>query len=84
MPADADPIEFVCECGHIECTASVRLTVEEYERVRQDPVTFAMLPGHEIPDVEDVLFANERYAVARKRPPAWPVVEESDPRKDAG
>jgi hypothetical protein len=83
LPVDGDPVEFVCECGHADCTASVRLTIDEYERVRQDPVTFAMLPGHEIEDVEDVLFANERYAVARKKPPSWPVVEATDPRRDA-
>ena len=84
LPVGDEPIDFVCECGHAECTASVRLTVDEYEHVRQDPATFAMLPGHDIDDVEDVLFVSERYAVARKRPQAWPLVEQTDPRRDAG
>ena len=83
LPVDGDPVEFVCECGRTECTASVRLTIGEYEKVREDPTTFAMLPGHDIADVEDVLFSNERYAVARKKPEAWPVVEETDPRRGA-
>ena len=84
LPSDDSPIEFVCECGSTECTASVSLTVAEYEQVRQDPTTFAMVPGHEIADVEDVVLANERYAVARKKPPSWPVVTERDRRTDSG
>ena len=84
LPADSGPVEFVCECGHADCTAGVLLTVDEYEQVRQDPATFAMLPGHQIQDVEDVVSQNERFAVARKRPEAWPVVEETDRRTDAG
>ena len=84
LPVDGDPVEFVCECGHADCTASVLLTVDEYEQVRQDPTTFAMLPGHDIEDVEDVILRHERYVVARKKPPSWPVVEETDRRTDSG
>ena len=84
LPSDEDPVDFVCECGYIECTESVSLTVAEYEQVRQDPTTFAMVPGHDIDDVEDVVFTNDRYAVARKKPPTWPVVTETDRRTDNG
>ena len=84
LPVDGEPVEFVCECGHDDCTASVRLTVEEYERVRSESVLFALLPGHEIEDVEDVVARTDRYIVARKKPPAWPVVEETDRRANAG
>lgn len=84
LPSDDGPVEFVCECGHLECTASVSLTVAEYEQVRGDSTTFAMVPGHQIEDVEDVVFANDRYQVARKKPPTWPIVTETDPRTDIG
>ncbi len=84
LPDDQQPVEFVCECGHADCTESVRLTVDEYERVRQDSTHFAMLPGHQIEDVEDVVYAGERYIVARKKPQSWPVVEQTDRRTDAG
>ena len=80
LPVDGDPVEFVCECGHLECTESVPLTLDEYERVRQDATTFAMLPGHEIDDVEDVLYRCDRYLVARKRPQTRPIVEATDRR----
>jgi hypothetical protein len=84
LPSDGGTVEFVCECGHLECTASVALTVDEYEDVRKDSTTFAMVPGHDIEDVEDVVLSNERYAVARKKPPTWPVVKQTDPRSDSG
>jgi hypothetical protein len=84
LPGDGDPVEFVCECGKTECTRGVRLTADEYERVREDPTLFAMIPGHDIDDVEDVVFENERYAVARKKPPAHPVVEATDRRSGTG
>ena len=84
LPSDDGPVEFVCECGQSDCSASVLLTIDEYEQVRKDSATFAMLPGHEIEDVEDVVLSNERYQVARKKPPSWPVVEERDRRTDSG
>jgi hypothetical protein len=80
LPVDSDPVDFICECGHAACTATVRLTLDEYEHVRQDPAMFAMLPGHQIEDVEDVVATTERYLIARKKPPSWPVVEATDPR----
>ena len=73
--------EFVCECGDEKCTERVRLTPEEYERVRADPTHFVVKPGHVAPDVEDVVYENERYQVVRKRPggPAE-LASEHDPR----
>ena len=80
LPADGEPVAFVCECGHAECVESVPMTVAEYEHVREDPLLFVMLPGHEILDAEDVLARTDRYLVVRKKPATQPMVEESDPR----
>jgi len=75
--------DFVCECGDGECAETIRLTLDEYEQVRADPTQFAVVPGHEIPDVETVVFANDRYALLRKDPggPAR-LAAETDPRSD--
>ena len=59
-------LEFVCECGHENCAERLRLTVEEYEHVRADPATFAIRPGHEIPDVESVVETFDDYVVVKK------------------
>ena len=57
------------------------MTVAEYERVRADPTHFAVLPGHEIPDVEDVVGRNEGFLVVRKvAGAAAALATELDPR----
>ncbi len=84
LPADDDPVEFVCECGHVECAQPVRLTLAEYEAIRAGPLDFAVVPGHQLPDVEDVVDVNDRYARVRKHPETAPIVRESDPRRDDG
>ena len=82
LPDDEAPVEFVCECGKIDCAQMVRLTLEEYEAVRASPLDFAVVPGHEIPDVEDVVDVHDRYARVRKHPEAADRVRAADPRSD--
>ena len=81
IPDDGEPADYVCECGNAGCSDPVPLLRGEVEHVRSDPLTFVVVPGHEVPDVEDVLFAGERYAVVRKHPQTAPLVEETDPRR---
>jgi hypothetical protein len=59
--------QFLCECGDETCRDRIELTVEEYSAVRADGAQFALVPGHEAPDVEFVVAQNDRYAVVRKR-----------------
>jgi hypothetical protein len=63
---DAERVSFICECGRLACTERIELTVEEYEAVRSSPVRFALVPGHDDPDVETVVEQNERFAVVEK------------------
>ena len=58
--------EFVCECGDEKCAERLRLTPEEYEHVRAEPADFIVKHGHVAPDVEEVVFENDRYQVVRK------------------
>jgi hypothetical protein len=76
-----DTAEYLCECGNATCTETIQMTVAEYEGVRADPTHFAVLPGHEIPDVEDVVARNERFLVVRKKAgAAAALATELDPR----
>jgi hypothetical protein len=77
-----DDIEFLCECVLPECLERIVLSVDEYERVRADPHRFFLKSGHERLDVEDVVERHEAYAVVRKHPETWDVVEDTDPRSD--
>ena len=59
--------EFVCECGDVDCTQQVTMSLADYERLRSDPRTFAVVAGHEAADVETVVGTRDRYLVVRKR-----------------
>jgi hypothetical protein len=71
--------EFICECSRAPCSETISLTVEEYEAVRSSPTVFVMLPGHEIPGVEETLLTNERFSLVEKTMFAELAVT-SDPR----
>lgn len=79
--AFAQEASFICECGDRDCAGQMTMTLSEYERLRADPRLFAVIPGHEIPDVEDVVERREGYDVVRKHAgtPAE-VATEEDPR----
>ena len=82
LPEDEATIGFVCECGRVDCAASVPMTLSEYETVRASSTDFAIVPGHEMGDVEDVVDVNERFARVRKHPETAPRVRATDPRRD--
>jgi hypothetical protein len=63
---DGRALELVCECGDASCTQQISMTVQEYEAMRKDPTLFAIFPGHDIPDVEDVVSKNDGYDIVRK------------------
>ena len=64
----AESMTIVCECGNLSCAEQIELDPGTYERVRADPAQFVIVPGHEIPDVEDVVEQHGTYDVIRKRP----------------
>ena len=72
--------EYLCECGNADCTDAIALLDEEYERVRSDPLLFAVMPGHEIPDVEEILDSNERFSLVRKHAGEGVIARATDPR----
>lgn len=74
LPQDDDHVPFICECGLLECVGSVPLTLDEYRGVREDVMQFAVLPGHEIEDTEDVVARTERFLVVRKHAESAPIV----------
>jgi predicted ThiF/HesA family dinucleotide-utilizing enzyme len=73
---------FVCECGRLGCNKLIELTRDEYEAVRANPRRFAVIDGHEIDEVEDVVDRAETYVVVEKRErPEAEIVEHTDPRR---
>jgi hypothetical protein len=88
MEAGQEPeglLTFTCECGRLGCNKLIQLTRAEYEAVRANPRTFAIIDGHEIPEVEEVIGRHERYIVVEKGgQPEAEVVEHTDPRRPLG
>jgi hypothetical protein len=77
----AERSDFVCECGQATCVDPIQMSLDEYEHVRSNPAWFAILPGHEIPDVERIVENKAAYHIVEKHEgvPAR-VARESDPR----
>jgi hypothetical protein len=75
-----EPFEFICECSTRGCFERLSLTVEEYERVRQDGTHFLLAPGHEDIEIEQVIGRRNGYVIVEKDGVAGLVAEDDDPR----
>ena len=71
---------FLCECSNVDCTLRLQLTLTEYEQARSDATQFVVAVGHELPEIEEVVFVADTYQLFRKQGPAAEVAEDSDPR----
>ena len=63
-----ESIEVLCECGDQKCMDRIEMTLPDYRYVRADSRTFAVLPGHELPDVERVVERQQGFDVVMKDP----------------
>ncbi|HEU5279295.1 MAG TPA: hypothetical protein VFU26_10365 [Gaiellaceae bacterium] len=76
-----EPLDLVCECGDASCVQRISMTRAEYEELRSDPHQFAVHPGHEIRDVEQVVAKRNGYdIVAKNRGAPERIAEQTDPR----
>lgn len=71
---------FRCECADTDCNRMIELTSTEYERIRANPRRFVVLPGHEQPEIEEVVETAEGYVVVEKRGAAGRQATAEDPR----
>ncbi len=74
-------MEFICECANLECTATVTMSVAEYERIRSSSVRFPVAVGHDFPEVENVVEVSDGYAIVQKRGKAAEISDHLDPLK---
>lgn len=72
--------EWVCECADTSCTERISMTIDEYEAIRSSGNAFAVRPGHELAEVEEVASRTERYLVVSKRSPGANTARALDPR----
>jgi hypothetical protein len=76
-----ETVQIVCECGHLECVERITMPLASYEQLRSDPTQFAVVHGHQIEDVEDVVAEFDTWSMLRKKAgdPAE-IARELDPR----
>ena len=72
---EAEPV-FICECFNPDCTEQLAsVDLEIYERAREDPRRFLVLPGHHDPRVEQVVESHDDYLIVEKTGEAGEVAE---------
>jgi len=71
---------FACECGDAECRQWIEMPRERYSEIRRNPRRFFVRPGHELPDVEDVLERGDGWLLVAKRGDASQIALKADER----
>ena len=77
---ELDSLQILCECGNPDCKEPLRVSVAEYERLRQEPTDFFVAPGHVIPAIERVVDTTQRFDVVRKLAEEGELAQKTDPR----
>jgi hypothetical protein len=77
-------IPFLCECADASCHQIIRVSFNDYEKVRSDPRTFINAPGHEKAAgvVSQVVAKRDGYNVVRKISHAGDIAAALDARSD--
>lgn len=73
-------VPYLCECDDVGCRETMPLTAREYEHMRENGATFAILPGH--PTDGDIVEEHEHYLVVLKPGDGGEVARALDPRGD--
>ena len=76
---DGHVYEFLCECSNADCNVRVPLTLPAYDVVRADRTQFVVAPGHDLPEIEDVVVRAIDYQIVRKRGDAARLATRTDP-----
>jgi hypothetical protein len=66
---------FICECSDPDCTEVIRLPLHIYQSIHVDDRRFLVIPGHTVPQMEEVVMERQNWAVVRKRDEVAHVVE---------
>jgi hypothetical protein len=71
------PIEVTCECVDMSCTTTVQVPLREFAEIDRATNRFLVVPGHELPDLEDVVERRDRFLIVAKRGAGADLVEQS-------
>ena len=75
-------LELFCECGQqTPCGERVKVHPVTYARVRSDPTTFILAPGHGVAAVEEMIERGDGFLIARNFGRAAEIARTADPRR---
>lgn len=77
MDSVSDSFSAFCECAREECNTHVEILLTEYSRVREHEHRFIVVPGHEQPEIEQVVETHPDYVVVEKRGEAAEAADEA-------
>jgi hypothetical protein len=63
-----ESVEYICECGRLDCDSSVYLTDSQYAKIRSNDAWFFMQVEHEDPDSR-MIERHETYVVIERADP---------------
>jgi hypothetical protein len=58
---------FACECADTSCIDVISITTEEFKAIEDVGNRFIVKPGHELPEVEDVVAHHRGFLIVAKR-----------------
>lgn len=59
-------LRFFCECADENCSQRIRLSLKDYNAAHQSNDTFTIMPGHEVTNIEEVVFSGDDYNIVKK------------------
>lgn len=62
----------LCECANTGCEERLIIPIAQYERIREHSRWFLIVPGHTVPEIEDVVERNDAYDVVEKHADVMP------------
>jgi hypothetical protein len=77
---DAHVFEFFCECSNVDCALRLPMTLAAYEELRSDSTLFVVAPGHDLPEIEEVVQRTDDYQIFKKEGEAAQLAAAQDPR----
>ncbi len=75
--------DWICECSDADCTAPVTATSSDYDRIREHPRRFMILPGHRDAQVERLVEDRGAFLVVEKIGKAGEIAERERSRDGA-
>jgi hypothetical protein len=76
-----DELQLICECGQPDCTATLTLTIANYDDIHRERDRFAVAPGHQNPDLERVVKETDGFVVVDKFGAAEAAAEAEEERE---